>query len=112
MWNDSRGFGRFQGIWTLSTECTITVQVTVYKKHWVCTKPRYPKIVFKVNLHIYGRKEGNVLFNDTLNTLKTGYHGLCYTSRGALAGTRNIFKDEEGRKEGRQRKRKKERKNL
>ena len=79
-----------------------------------------------------GRKEGNVLFNDALNTFylwlygvthmvkdhsdsergnllpphgllfpinskgsfictipQTGYHGLCYTSRGALAGTRN-----------------------
>ena len=81
-----------------------------------------------------GRKEGNVLFNDTLNTFIYGYmasdiwlrtilivrketrcrhigysfrltarvllyapshrqnstyHGLCYTSRGALAGTRN-----------------------
>ena len=76
-------------------------------------------------------KEGNVLFNDTLNTFfiygygkrttqivkeetkcrhvgysfqlaarvllyapshrqDSTYHGLCYTSRGALAGTRNI----------------------
>ena len=58
-------------------------------------------------------KEGNVLFNDALNTFylrlygvrhmvkdhpdsKIGYFicinlqtGLCYTSRGALAGTRN-----------------------
>ena len=77
-----------------------------------------------------GRKEGNVLFNDTLNTFylqlygighqivieethcrhmgysfrltarvllyapshrqDSTYHGLCYTSRGALAGMRNI----------------------
>ena len=69
-----------------------------------------------------GRKEGNVLFNDALNTFyftviwrrtygkgplrltarvllyvpyktiyiqDSTYHGLCYTSRGALAGTRN-----------------------
>ena len=53
------------------------------------------------------RKEGNVLFNDALDTFylrlygvrhmvkdhsnrqDTTYHGLCYTSRGALAGTRN-----------------------
>ena len=66
------------------------------------------------------RKEGNVLFNDALNTFYlrlygirhmvknhsfrltarvllyaqshrqgSTYHGLCYTSRGALAGTRN-----------------------
>ena len=83
---------------------------------------------------IYSRKEGNVLFNDALNTFylrlygvrhmvkdhsdsekgnpllphrllfllpasvllyapshrqDSTYHGLCYTSRGALAGTRN-----------------------
>ena len=53
-----------------------------------------------------GRKEGNVLFNDTLNIFylrlaarvllyasshrqDNTYHGLCYPSRGALAGTRN-----------------------
>ena len=67
-----------------------------------------------------GRKEGNVLFNDALNTFylrlygvghrhisysfrltarvllyapshrqDSTYHGLCYTSHGALAGTRN-----------------------
>ena len=68
-----------------------------------------------------GRKEGNVLFNDTLNTFylrlygikhmvkdhsdsdrgnplpphaschrqDNTYHSLCYTNRGALAGTRN-----------------------
>ena len=83
-------------------------------------------------VHHEGRKEGNVLFNDTLNTFylrlygvrhmvkdhsdsekgnplpphrllfparfllyapshrqDSTYHGLCYTSRGALAGTRN-----------------------
>ena len=50
-------------------------------------------------------KEGNVLFNDALNTFylrsfmvllyasshrhNNTYHGLCYTSHGALAGTRN-----------------------
>ena len=84
--------------------------------------------------HVLGGKEGNVLFNDALNTFYYGYmvsgiwlrtilivrketrcrhigysyrltarvllyapshrqdntyHGLCYTSRGALAGTRN-----------------------
>ena len=81
---------------------------------------------------VAGREEGNVLFNDALNTFylrlygvrhivkhhsdsergnppqphwllfpisskgyfictipQTGYHGVCYTSRGALAGTRN-----------------------
>ena len=72
----------------------------------------------------FGRKEGNVLFNDALNTFylrlygvghmvedhsnsergnplpphgllfpinrqDSTYHGRCYTSRGALAGTRN-----------------------
>ena len=63
-----------------------------------------------------GRKEGNVLFNEALNTFHlrlygvthmvkdnsdrvilyasshrqdTTYHSLCYTSHGALAGTRN-----------------------
>ena len=59
-----------------------------------------------------GRKERNVLFNDALNTFylrlygvshmvkdhsdsekgdrqDNTYHGLCYTSRGALTGTRN-----------------------
>ena len=93
-------------------------------------------IITKYYLFIYlqyvGRKEGNVLFNDTLNTFylrlygvrhmvkdhsvsergiplpphgllfpisskgsficirqDDTYHGLCYTSRGALAGTRN-----------------------
>ena len=74
-------------------------------------------------LRLYGRKEGNVLFNDALNTFylrlygvghmvkdhsdsergnplpplsqctpfhrqDSTYHGLCYTSRGELAGTR------------------------
>ena len=43
-------------------------------------------------------------FNDALNTFHlwlyapshrqdSTYHGLCYTSRGALAGTRNYVKD-------------------
>ena len=75
-------------------------------------------------LRLFGRKEGNVLFNDEINTFylrlygvrhmvkdhsdsekgnplpphrllfpikskDSTYHGLCYTSRGALAGTRN-----------------------
>ena len=56
---------------------------------------------------IHRRKEGNVLFNDTLNTFylrltarvllyapshrqDSTYHGLCYTSRGALAGRASI----------------------
>ena len=81
-------------------------------------------------IYMYGWKEGNILFNDALNTFyftviwrrttqrvreetrcrhmgysfrltarvllyaqshrqDSTYHGLCYTSRGALAGTRN-----------------------
>ena len=37
-----------------------------------------------------GRKEGNVLFNDASSHRQDNtYHWLCYTSRGALAGTRN-----------------------
>ena len=82
------------------------------------------------------RKEGNVLFNDALNTFSYGYmtiqitreetrcrhmgysfqlagrvllyapshrqdsihHGLCYTSRGALAGTKNMVKETKRRR--------------
>ena len=75
-------------------------------------------------LRLFGRKEGNVLFNDEINTFylrlygvrhmvkdhsdsekgnplpphrllfpinskDSTFHGLCYTSREALAGTRN-----------------------
>ena len=57
-------------------------------------------------LRLFGRMEGNVLFNDALNTFyfrlygkglflyapsrghDSTYYGVCYTSRGALAGTR------------------------
>ena len=76
--------------------------------------------LYSKNLINYTRKEGNVLFNDALNTFylwlygfrhmvkdyflrlaarvllyapshrqDNTYHGLCYTSHGALAGTRN-----------------------
>ena len=53
-------------------------------------------------------KDGNVLFNDALNTfyftskgsficiipqIDNTYHGLCYTSRGTLAATRNSSMD-------------------
>ena len=43
-------------------------------------------VVYRVIYYTFtSERKGNVLFNDALNT----YHGLCYTSRGALAGTRN-----------------------
>ena len=61
--------------------------------NWVTSHPYYKE----------GRKEGNVLFNDALNTFYLRLYGithmvkdhsdsereLCYTSRRALAGTRN-----------------------
>ena len=73
------------------------------------------QIIYNNNFAFCRRKEGNVLFNDTLNTRTTeiardetrchhigyafwlaakvllyaSYHDLCYTSRGALAGMRN-----------------------
>ena len=92
------------------------------------------KGISDANITIVGKKEGNILFNDTLNTFylrlygvghmvkensdrreetccrhmgysfrltarvllyapsrrqDSTYHGLCYTSRGALAGTKN-----------------------
>ena len=100
--------------------------------YFIITHIRMSTVLFSVHIQ-EGRKEGNVLFNDALNTFylrlygvihmvtdhseseetrcrhmgysfrlaarvllyasshrqDNTYHGLCYTSRGALAGTRN-----------------------
>ena len=131
--NDAESLNR---VWSSTNSIGKSSTYLFDNQTWNC--PRFtsglkkPYLIINKNIHMgytyaharKGRKEGNVLFNDALNTFylrlygvreetrccyigysfrlaarlllyapshrqDSTYHGLCYTSRGALAETRN-----------------------
>ena len=68
---------------THSTRSFYGYMVSVIKDHSVREETRYRHMGY--SFHLAARVLLYVSFHRQDNT----YHGLCYTSRGALAGTRN-----------------------